>query len=170
MKTQRIVFSTLGFCLAMTLFILLTQRFELDIIVLAAFLPIGALYIGTLTSRYKPWVKTLITQPNSIIFGKYKNEEVYDLPADLLFNRVKELYEKDKKINVVLNEEKREILVVTGFSWITWGENIYIDVVENGEDSSTLNFCSVTFQMFSWGKNQENFENFQKQMEVALTV
>ena len=38
------------------------------------------------------------------------------------------------------------------------GENIYIEINESNLGKSTIKITSVALQVYSWGKNQQNFE------------
>lgn len=58
------------------------------------------------------------------------------------------------------NRSARTIMVSTGVSWKSWGENLNIVVgpASGGFSEVTINSASK-FGVADWGKNQENFNN-----------
>jgi len=59
----------------------------------------------------------------------------------------------------------------TPFSGFTWTENIIIKVSPSDDgESSTVDFTSLTFAVFSWGKNAENLEEFKAQLDQSFFV
>lgn len=58
------------------------------------------------------------------------------------------------------NKSARTIMVSTGASWKSWGENLNVVVgPANGGFSEVAINSSSKFGVADWGKNQENFNN-----------
>lgn len=114
--------------------------------------------------------KKYFTSPYNIFTAKYHKATSFDIPQDLLIEKVLESIQKNKFNVEHINKEKGEILATTSFTIWSFGENIYIDIKEeNGQ--TKMNFCSATFfQMNSWGKNEENYEKLFEQVEKSLII
>jgi hypothetical protein len=63
-----------------------------------------------------------------------------------------------------------EILAISTITFKSWGENLYISFETIG-DQTVLKFCSSTlFQLYSWGKNEENYNALLNEIESSLTI
>lgn len=128
------------------------------------------LFAFNLLLRKIPTFKPYFTSSFNIFTSKYRSTISYDIPPDLMFAKVvEEIEHSDFKI-VEAREDTFQIFAISSISWKSWGENIYIDVKEeNGV--STLNFCSTTFfQIYSWGRNKQNFTRLINRIEDALVI
>ena len=55
-------------------------------------------------------------------------------------------------------------------SFKSWGENIYIDFQED-DGKTIMNFCSATIsQIYSWGKNEQNYDQLVQNIEESLII
>jgi hypothetical protein len=50
------------------------------------------------------------------------------------------------------------------------GENIYIDINESNLGKSTIKITSLALQVYSWSKNQQNFEKLILEIEESLII
>ena len=68
------------------------------------------------------------------------------------------------------NENTGDIFAISSITWTSWGENIYISLTETG-DKTIVNFCSACiFQVYSWGKNERNYDKLLQEFENSLTI
>ena len=102
--------------------------------------------------------------------AKTRSEILFTIPRELMFDKIIEVI-KDSNFNLInANRDKYEILATTRISWLSWGENLYISF-EDKENETIMKFCSATlFQIYSWGKNERNYDNLLKEIEDSLIV
>ena len=68
------------------------------------------------------------------------------------------------------DENKFEILAISKITYKSWGENLYISYETKGSET-IMKFCSSTlFQMYSWGKNEKNYEDLLNEIERSLII
>ena len=68
------------------------------------------------------------------------------------------------------DNEKLEILATAKTSMLSWGENLYVSF-ETREDETIMKLCSLTvFQIFDWGKNEENLDNLLAELDDSLII
>ena len=102
--------------------------------------------------------------------AKYRKDIEFDIPIELVFDKLLEVFsEKPFKLRYA-NKDTFEIFSTTGYSWKSWGENIYIQLVML-DDNTIIKFNSVSlFGIYTRGKNEENFEGVLQKIEDSLTV
>lgn len=135
---------------------------------IVALLPV-ALVLFQRVFRHKRSTKNLILSPYNIFSSKSSKTISSELDGELLLDKV--LFEIDKvglKTQYVDRDEK-SILVSTAMNMRTWGENIYFDVIDNGETSALL-IQSASTQVISWGRNDENIERLVHNIEDSFTI
>ena len=111
----------------------------------------------------------MLLSPLNIFSCKSSKTIESELDSDLLLEKV--LFEINKvglKTQYVERGE-RSILVSTAMNMRTWGENIYFDVIDNGETSALL-IQSAAPQVISWGRNDENIERLVHNIEDSFTI
>ncbi len=113
-------------------------------------------FFNIIVRRYI-WFQPYFTSKYNILNSKYSNEEEYDFPKSMLFLKVLEVLDKSKFRVLKYDEKKGSILVTTPISWLSWGENIYINIEETDE-KVIMKFCSTSlFGIYSWGKHEDNY-------------
>ena len=65
---------------------------------------------------------------------------------------------------------KKSIFITTPISFKSWGENIYIDIDETNSGKSIINITSASLQVYSWGKNKQNFDKLILEIEESLII
>ena len=55
-------------------------------------------------------------------------------------------------------------------SFKSWGENIYIDIEEREPGKTKINIISTALQVYTWGKNEQNFDKMVLEIEDSLIV
>lgn len=108
--------------------------------------------------------------PSNIFSAKVKKAFDIEIPAELAFHKVIEVMNESNLKLVDKDEHKLEILAISKTSWQSWGENVYISVEENN-GNTILHFDSAAlFQMFTWGKNEDNYRQFFRKLEDSFTI
>lgn len=128
------------------------------------------LFVGSLLVRKIIWARPYFTSRFNIFTTKFTSQKEFDIPKGLMFEKVKEVVESSGFSIVSSDEATSSIFATSAFSWKSWGENLYIDFREEKE-KTIMSFCSVTvFQVYSWGKNEQNFNRLINDFEEALTI
>ena len=93
-----------------------------------------------------------------------------DIPSDILVDKLGEVAEQAGFRVLEKDRESGLVFAITGTSFVSWGENIYITVRDTG-GRSEFEFSSVCFfQLFDWGKNRRNYERFITEFEKSLII
>ena len=114
--------------------------------------------------------KSYFLSPYNFLSAKYASKTTYDIPIDLMFEKTLEVLDStDFKVKHS-NDNSFEIFATSSISWRSWGENLYIDFIEeNGK--TIMNFHSVAvMQMHTWDKNQKNSEHLISTIEESLII
>ena len=120
--------------------------------------------------RNSPAFKPYFTSRFNLFTSKVKSENVYDIPIDLMFEKIIEVINHSKFRLIEADNESFEIMANTTMTFRSWGENIYINFEET-EGNTKMKFCSATlFQIHSWGKNEENYHELLNRIENSLIV
>lgn len=129
-----------------------------------------SLAIFNLINRNSPSFQPYFTSKYNLFTSKFKFEKVYDIPIDLMFEKIIEVMNNSKFRLIRTDHKSFEIMANTKITFKSWGENIYINFEEmNG--NTRMKFCSATlFQIYSWGKNEENYNKLLIEIENSLIV
>lgn len=94
----------------------------------------------------------------------------FDIPKELVFDKLLEVITDSPFSIKYTNKEKFEILATSKISWFSWGENIYIQLILS-KGITIIKFESVAFfQIYTWGKNENNFDEFLQKLDESLIV
>lgn len=139
------------------------------IILITSFMIIG-FFIFNLVVRKSLSFKKYFTHPYNFLTSKVNSEKVFDIPKELMFEKIIEVLNGSKFKLIEADEHRFEILAITTISFKSWGENLYISFYTTGNET-IMKFCSVTlFQIYDWGKNEKNYDDLLEQIESSLTV
>jgi hypothetical protein len=106
----------------------------------------------------------------NIFTSKTNYEKEFEFSADLLMPKLIEVINESEFSIVEVDSNGKSIFVTSSMSWFSWGENIYIDVIEVNS-KGVMKLCSVGFfQMYSFGKNNENYENLISNFNASLVI
>lgn len=106
----------------------------------------------------------------NIFSSKFSEEFEFDIPKDLAFEKILEVVAESSFILKYSSKSNHEIFVTTKFSWRSWGENIYIHIREKDRRTIVRFDSAALFQMYTWGKNENNFDEFLQRLDDSLTV
>lgn len=165
-----IVFTIISF--VTSLIILFSQTHQSQMItalfVLAGFNMV--LITFNLLVRKSHYFKHYFLSNFNIFSAKLNKQFEVEIPADLAFEIIKEVIAGSGFKLITENKEKMELLAISKPGWKSWGENIYFTVKENS-GVTIVGFASAAlFQVYSWGKNEENYSLFFQKLEDSFTV
>lgn len=139
-------------------------------VLMVTLLLIGVFFIFNLVIRKSLSFKNYFTHQNNLLTSKVHSEKIFDISKELMFDKIIEVI-KDSKFKLVETDKDRfEILAIAPISFKSWGENLYISFETRG-DETIMKFCSATlFQIYSWGKNENNCTDLLNEIENSLTI
>lgn len=133
------------------------------------FLTVG-FFIFNLIIRKSLSFKSYFTSRYNLFTTKVRSEKSYDIPKELMFEKIIEVINHSDFKLVETDENKFEILAISKITFKSWGENLYINIETKGNET-IMKFCSSTlFQMYSWGKNEKNYDDLLNEIESSLIV
>lgn len=130
-----------------------------------------AFFMFNLLIRKSLSFKRYFTSPFNVLTSKNRSQVSLPITRELMFDKIIEVI-KDSSFNLITaRKDTYEILATTRITWLSWGENLYIELEGNGYDESIMHFCSVTFfQVHAWGKNEKNYTDLMNAIEESFTV
>jgi len=139
------------------------------IMMVLLFLIIG-FFIFNLIIRKSLSFKNYFTSPYNLLTTKVRYQKSYDIPKDLMFEKTIEVINNSDFKLAKTNKEKLEILAISTVTFKSWGENLYISFESDGDETIMKFFSTTLFQMYSWGKNEKNYNNLLNAIESSLIV
>ena len=139
-----------------------------ETVTLILLVPMG-LMLFNLAVRKRLSMKEFLLHPANVLTSKLHESFEVDMPSDLLFEKMQEVVRDSKYKLAATDESTYTVLATASMSIWSWGENIYITITPHGEQSM-VNITSVAFQVYSWGKNEDNFRDIVTSFEKSLTV
>ncbi|AFU68138.1 hypothetical protein P700755_001192 [Psychroflexus torquis ATCC 700755] len=131
---------------------------------------IAGFFIFNLVIRKSLFFKNYFTSRYNILTSKVHSKKTFNISKELMFEKIIEVINDSKFRLVETDKDKFVILAITSISLRSWGENLYINFETRGNET-VMKFCSVTlFQIYSWGKNEENLTDLFNEIESSLTV
>jgi len=131
---------------------------------------IGVKFLFNLFVRRFACFKPYFMSKYNIFTSKKRYQEEFDFSKDILLEKFKEIL-PDAGVKIkLINKDRGEVFAITPTTRTSWGENIYISLIElNGK--TMVDFCSVCFfQVVSWGKNEKNYNKLLQEFESSLTI
>lgn len=131
---------------------------------------IVSFFIFNLIIRKSLSFKNYFTSKYNLFTTKVWSEKSYDMPKELMYEKLIEVINNSNFKLVDSDNDKFEILAISTITFNSWGENLYISF-ETDENETIMKFCSSTlFQIYSWGKNEKNYNYLVNEIESSLTV
>jgi hypothetical protein len=101
---------------------------------------------------------------------KVKRDILSDIPKELLYEKLKEVVNESNFHVFDIDESSQQILIGTKTNFWSWGENIYVSILDD-ETQSLISFSSVSL----YGNNflntgEKHFSTFQESFEQSLTI
>jgi hypothetical protein len=139
------------------------------IMMIFQFLIVG-FFIFNLIIRKSLSFKNYFTSQYNLFTTKVWSEKSYDIPKELMFEKIIEVINHSDFKLVESDKDKFEILAISTITFKSWGENLYISFETKGNET-IMKFCSATlFQIYSWGKNEKNCTDLLNEIEKSLTI
>ena len=114
--------------------------------------------------------KTYFLSRLNIFSAHFGKKFEVEIPAELAFGKILEVIDDSGLKLVTADKDKLEILAISKLSWKSWGENIYFSLKDTGENT-LINFDSAAlFQIYTWGKNEDNYAVFLRKLEDSFTI
>lgn len=139
------------------------------IIIYTAIALVPFVFFNLITRNYLAFKSYFISPLNILV--EYKKETIeYELPPELMQEKLKEAVLKSPLKLKAFDDKKGLILATSSMNWKTWGENIYITLsTENNTTIATVEMTSI-IQFSSWGRNKDHFESILNQFEESLII
>jgi len=141
-----------------------------NIVALVAIL-ILSVFIFNFIIRKKLSFKKYFTSKYNLLTTKVFSEHSYgDVPKEIMFEKMIEVVNNSRFRLVDSDNESLEILATSKTTLFSWDENLYISF-EIRRDETIMELCSVTvFQIYAWGKNEENLDSLLAELEDSLII
>lgn len=164
MKTSKIILVNF---LAVLLMLICIKS---DVALITLALVIISFFSLALILRKSLFFKNYFTSKYNLFTTKIQKEMYFEISKELLFEKIIEVIDSSEFKISEINKEKFQLLAISKVTLKSWGENIYIHFETKGK-KTIMHFCSVTlFQMHSWGKNEENYQNLLNEIENSFTI
>ena len=139
-------------------------------IILVSIFLILVIFIFNLIIRKSLSYKNYFISPYNLFTTKIHFKKSYEIPKDLMYEKIIEVIDNSKFKLVDTDNEKFEILAISTITFKSWGENLYISFETDG-NNTIMKFCSTTlFQIYSWGKNEKNYDDLLNTIENSLII
>jgi hypothetical protein len=102
--------------------------------------------------------------------AKYNAERVYRIRAYKMLKAILRALEEAKFELANVSRSGDEIVAISNVSMRSWSEHITIRVVDKS-DECTVRFksvCAMPTQVFDWGKNRKNAQEFFRKLDSNL--
>lgn len=154
----------------MGVLIALLVKNESSVVFLVA-IPVLAVFIFNFTIRKKLTFKRYFTSKYNLLTSKTFSDHSYGVvPKEIMYEKMLEVFSNSRFRLVDSDNESLEILATTKTTFYSWGENLYISFETRG-DETIMKLCSVTvFQVYAWGKNEENLDNLLAELDDSLII
>ena len=127
-------------------------------------------FLFNLVARNFPFFEPYFVSKWNLFISSTSRSIRTQIPEGLVLDKLKEVLEENKFKVKSMDAAAMKLLATTGITWKSWGENIYITVVRSGNEV-TITFTSVAlFQLYTWGKHDDNFNRFYTSFEESLTI
>ncbi|NQU34817.1 MAG: hypothetical protein HQ521_16430 [Bacteroidetes bacterium] len=129
-----------------------------------------ALFLFSIIVRKIPWFQPFFTSRINLLTSKFRMQKNYNFTESILFHKTLEVVGNSGFKIFHFDESKGIIMAASNVSWLSWGENIYISFEESG-DNIVMKFCSVSlFGVYSWGKNEDNYQKLLRNFDESLII
>lgn len=131
---------------------------------------IGALFFFSILVRGNIRFKQYFTSKYNFLTSKLRQQSEFDMPKDLLFDKMKEVLSESGFRLQYADEATGTLFATSKMSFFSWGENIYVDM-KNKDGVTVVDFCSACiFGAASWGRNEKNYKHLLDTFEKSLII
>lgn len=133
-------------------------------------IPLLILMLFSFIVRKKSWTEPFFTSRFNILNEKVKYSKRYNIPKELLIDKIKEVIELSEFTLSEMGNDRSKLFAFTKLSWSSFGENLYISFEEEKEGTK-INICGTTVIGYtSWGRNKKNINSLIDQIEESLII
>ena len=163
----------------MLLMVILLTAILLIVIILVFDLPMNSIFLLGLTYfglvffnyavRRSTWFKPYFISRYNVLCAKFRHTQEFDFSKEILFEKLLEVLPSAGLEIMQSDLRTGTIFAISDTTW-SWGENIYITLIErNGK--TTLDFCSaIVFGVYSWDRNKDNYKKMLQEFEESLII
>lgn len=117
--------------------------------------------------KYKAWFKSKL----NLLLERKTVEFESEISSDLLFEKLQEVLADSEFKLLDTDFNNKSILFGTSVNFMTWGENVYIDLIELPDGNTRIDFTAFSiFGSSSWKLNQQHYKTFVASFETSLTI
>lgn len=117
--------------------------------------------------KYKSWFKSKL----NLLLERNKFEFESEISSDLLFEKLQEVLADSEFKLLDTDIKNKSILFGTTINLLTWGENVYIELIELSNGNTRIDFTAISlFGSSSWKLNQQHYKTFISSFEASLTI
>ena len=155
---------------ALFMIVIMTLQRKAPELVIGLAIVSSSLFLFSMIVRNNIRFKPYFTSRYNVLTSKIIHETEYDLPKDILFEKMKEvLTEAGFKVRHA-DKATGTLFATSAISFYSWGENIYVDITETNGITKVA-FCSACFfGIVSWGRNEKNYERMMETFENSLII
>jgi len=114
--------------------------------------------------------KPYFLSPFNIFSAHFKKEFDVEIPADLAFDKIREVIDESGFKQITADKDRLEILAIARPGFRSWGENVYFTLTESGSHTRVRFDSAALFQLYTWGKNEDNYSAFFKKLDDSFTI
>ena len=137
----------------------------------------GAYYMMVLLSipvinsfiRLYAWSKPFVSSRFNIYTAKYKRNLIVNLPLEIAYGKFIEVIENSNLVLDESNDDRLEIFVYKKSSWLSNGENMYINF-EKADASTRMVVLLVSFKLFDEESSHKTLTDLIDQFENSLII
>jgi len=94
-----------------------------------------------------------------------------EISKELLYEKMIEVVKMSPFKVMDVEANTFELLIGTAPNFWTWGENLYIEIKEKGNENTEIKIIAVTvFGSYSWNRNRKNSQQFYESFQESLTI
>jgi hypothetical protein len=152
---------------------LMPRLFPADMhnVIFAVFIVLVVIFqMCSFSGRSKLSWKRFYTSSFNILTTKNTLKLDFEFDQKTLFEKAKEVLITNGYKHLIIDESRKLILVKERISFKSWGENIYVTILGKDNGNSELVYESVAFQIYTWGKNEDNGTKFLANMEESFII
>ncbi|MEJ6590301.1 MAG: hypothetical protein QNL43_10925 [Crocinitomicaceae bacterium] len=155
---------------AMGLILFLNIKYPQHHLLLIIAFPLLLGFCFNLAFRKRIYFKPYFMSNWNFLTATHKSSSETNISSGLMFEKMLEVLVGSNYKVQYSDKDKKEIFVTTTMSFKSWGENIYIDIEEREPGKTKINIISTALQVYTWGKNEQNFDKMVLEIEDSLIV
>ena len=119
--------------------------------------------------RLFAWSKPFVSSKYNIFTSQYKRKLIVNLPPEIAYGKFIEVIENSNLVLEESNDDLLEIFVYKKSSWLSNGENMYINF-EKADDSTRMVVLLVSFKLFDEESSHKALTDLIDQFENSLII